>query len=390
MAIRFRKSVKLAPGIRMNLSGSGLSWTLGPRGASIGIGKRGTYLNSSVAGFSSRQALTSRTGAARAKAAVAGQLSTKVALTVAIADDGTITFTNSSGQSVSEHLISQAKKQQGDAIRALIQSKCDEINAQLATLGELHHDTPKPTETPTYQPSAFGEPPAAPRLKVPGFFEKLFKGAQIQAQNVRAKLLHEAAVRQWEEDRAAFDSKEKKKQELVSRATAGDPEAMELFFGEVLQDIVWPRETLVSFEVRDQGAQLCFDVDLPEVEHMPHKTASVPQRGYKLTVKEMSATAVQKLYAQHVHSIAFRLLGEAFAMLPTVQEATLSAFSQRKSKATGHEADEYILSVVATRQRWQEINFSDLPAIDVIQAFDRFELRRSMTKTGVFTPIQPF
>ncbi|MFD2883391.1 DUF4236 domain-containing protein [Pseudomonas lini] len=55
MPVRFRKSIKLAPGIRMNLSGSGVGWTLGPRGSSIGISKRGTRLNSSFMGFSSSQ-----------------------------------------------------------------------------------------------------------------------------------------------------------------------------------------------------------------------------------------------------------------------------------------------------------------------------------------------
>jgi len=50
MALRFRKSVKLAPGIRMNFSGGGVSWSLGPRGASIGIGKRGAYLNAGIPG----------------------------------------------------------------------------------------------------------------------------------------------------------------------------------------------------------------------------------------------------------------------------------------------------------------------------------------------------
>ena len=57
MGLRFRRSIKLAPGVRMNFSTSGVSWTLGPRGASIGIGKRGTFLNSGIpgTGFYSRE-----------------------------------------------------------------------------------------------------------------------------------------------------------------------------------------------------------------------------------------------------------------------------------------------------------------------------------------------
>lgn len=42
----------------MNLSGSGAGWTLGPRGATVGIGKRGAHLNTSFMGFSNRQKLS--------------------------------------------------------------------------------------------------------------------------------------------------------------------------------------------------------------------------------------------------------------------------------------------------------------------------------------------
>jgi hypothetical protein len=48
--MRFRKRVKVFPGFFLNLSGSGVSATIGGRGASINISKRGTYLNSSIPG----------------------------------------------------------------------------------------------------------------------------------------------------------------------------------------------------------------------------------------------------------------------------------------------------------------------------------------------------
>ena len=38
MGLRFRRSVKVAPGIRLNFSGSGVSTSIGPRGAKITIG----------------------------------------------------------------------------------------------------------------------------------------------------------------------------------------------------------------------------------------------------------------------------------------------------------------------------------------------------------------
>lgn len=41
MSFRFRKSVKIAPGVRLNLSKSGVSTSLGTRGATVNIGKKG-------------------------------------------------------------------------------------------------------------------------------------------------------------------------------------------------------------------------------------------------------------------------------------------------------------------------------------------------------------
>ena len=263
----------------------------------------------------------------------------------------------------------------------------------MTALGTLHLDTPKPNNVPSYQLKQCDvQRPAAPVPKVPGFFAKFFKSKveQIAQDNAQALSIYESDLRMWEAKKAEFESVERKKHELIAQALSGDPNAMEAFFGEALQDIAWPRETLVSFEIRDQGTQLAFDVDLPEVEDVPTKTATVPARGYKLSVKEMGATAVQKLYAAHVHSIGFRLIGEAFGMLPKVHAVTLSGYSQRKSKTTGHEADEYLYSVTALRSDWAQINFEELDAIDVIDAFIRFDLRRNMTKTGVFKPIEPF
>ena len=54
MGFRFRKSFKLMPGVKINLSKSGVSTTIGGRGASVNVSKRGTYVNTSLAGFSSR------------------------------------------------------------------------------------------------------------------------------------------------------------------------------------------------------------------------------------------------------------------------------------------------------------------------------------------------
>lgn len=48
--MKFRKRIRIAPGVVLNISKSGISTTIGPRGASVNIGKAGTYLNTGIPG----------------------------------------------------------------------------------------------------------------------------------------------------------------------------------------------------------------------------------------------------------------------------------------------------------------------------------------------------
>src|SRR6266545_4747259 len=50
MPFRFRKSIKILPGVKLNLSKSGISTSLGKRGASINIGKRGVRTTVGIPG----------------------------------------------------------------------------------------------------------------------------------------------------------------------------------------------------------------------------------------------------------------------------------------------------------------------------------------------------
>lgn len=50
MGLYFRKRVKILPGIHLNISKTGTSWSVGTRGASVNFGKKGTYLNTGIPG----------------------------------------------------------------------------------------------------------------------------------------------------------------------------------------------------------------------------------------------------------------------------------------------------------------------------------------------------
>lgn len=48
--MRFQKRIKLAPGVRLNLSHRGVSTTIGARGASVNVGRKGVYANTGLPG----------------------------------------------------------------------------------------------------------------------------------------------------------------------------------------------------------------------------------------------------------------------------------------------------------------------------------------------------
>ena len=50
MGLYFRKRIKILPGVHMNVSKSGTSWSIGPRGAKVNFGKRGTYVTTGIPG----------------------------------------------------------------------------------------------------------------------------------------------------------------------------------------------------------------------------------------------------------------------------------------------------------------------------------------------------
>ena len=68
-------------------------------------------------------------------------------------------------------------------------------------------------------------------------------------ENRNAREKHEADVLAWEQRKREHDEGQKTERELLDRLNAGDAKAMEEWFETVLQDIAWPQETLIAFEM---------------------------------------------------------------------------------------------------------------------------------------------
>ena len=116
---------------------------------------------------------------------------------------------------------------------------------------------------------------------------------------------------------AAKEEHEQAQAELAEAFTEDlqhDREFQERVLESELQQLDWPRETLIDFELEQtsSGLTLHIDVDFPDPESFPSREASFSKNQKRLLIKNKSTTQQRKEYAQHVHGALFRVIGVAF------------------------------------------------------------------------------
>ena len=308
-------------------------------------------------------------------------------------DDGAVEVLDENGDTLPPRLVRVLREQQGDTIDAWLQQQCDAINGELTAITDIHLQCPGPDQEPNFVAAKFADaPPREPVAKTPGFFKWFFPKVRrrIEAENDAARAAWEQEIRRWREGKSRFEREEQERLRLFQQARFGSTAEMSGFFQYRIEELTWPRETLIDYQIEHGGKMMFVDVDLPEIEDMPRSQASVPSRGLRLGIRTISDTQNRRNYARHIHGVLFRIIGESFASFPRMQHVVGSGYSQRINRATGVVADEYLVSVSVDRMSWNRIDFSALDRVDPVEALTRFDLRRRMTRTGIFTTIEPF
>jgi len=391
MSLRFRKTITLAPGLRLNLGARGASLSAGPRGASVTFGRNGLFGNVGLpgTGLSYRTRLDGPRGSA-ADPEEPEAPAELIPITATIGADGGLVLTDPDGAPLSADAREAALWRNRATLTDLLERRSKELNDWSDRLIRPHLNTPAPGSIA----AAFvSDPFELPRLEKPdpvdtGLFASWFGGRERAEARYQEELsAYRAAISEW---RAAEENHRVEQEAARSRHERwrnGDGAAAHERFETRLGAISWPRETLVSY--RTSGAELQADVDLPELEDMPPETAKAIKREMRVAMSVKGETERRLDYATHVHSIGFRIAGEAFAAMPGLGSVLISGFSQRQSRATGRVQEEYLYSVRIERSGWERIDFSRLDQIDPVEALTRFDLRQDMTRTGVFRPVLP-
>jgi hypothetical protein len=404
MAFRFQRRITLLPGLRLNLSKSGVGLSAGVRGASASIGSRGVYTHAGIPGTglsyrkkinpkAGRSATSGRRGQTAGPGPSPQPSASSTLLEVRVQESGDIEIRSADGVLLSDAETRFIRRNASSIIRKNLAEQAAAFNEDLLRLTQAHLEIPPPRVDFSYRPSVFREVyPTLPTPQPIPFWTRLWPPGRrrIEKENQMQDLMHQSAVRGWEERRVRFNAREGERARCWDRACAGDLAAMEAQLRDHFSAIPWPRQTEIDFDLGQNERTIAIDLDLASEAEMPTVEWTLPARLLKLTPKPLSEVKRRHMYRDYVHATALRVAGEVIRHLPTIDWVLLSGYTQGVDRATGRESDLYLYSLIVDRESWTAIDFDQLKRIDPVEALARFEHRREMSKTGLFKEIEPF
>ncbi|MCB9085235.1 MAG: DUF4236 domain-containing protein [Bdellovibrionaceae bacterium] len=418
MSFRFRRSVKIAPGLRLNVGKTGMSVSAGVRGARVTIGKRGVTKTLGIPGtgisYSTRTSSSSRGMRAEER------------------------------RIEKELRIASAEAELDQEQRAYEQFTKIHAFAPEATVKEEWH---KLLCERDFSPAIYGlESPSLKRLvsdhrkKFIYEFKKSYWTKAYLALLLTSTVLYfiyglalskgsiptivsavllvaftirgiQNFTKGWKQARSKADTdfqnfndeigqlesqhpeKEKIRIHDAKALIDGQPDyvekELESVFADIeasLADLDHPFETSISFEA-DKNGCVMVDLDLPEIEDVIITNSKKVLKSGKISEKNKTKKLMNEEYAHGVLGLGFYISQYIFNSSPSINEVVVSAYTQRISKKSGNIEDEYIYSVQFDKRRFEKLNLKN---IDPTESVKQFPIEMNLNRSFEFKPIEPF
>ncbi|WP_181350517.1 DUF4236 domain-containing protein [Thalassobacillus sp. CUG 92003] len=339
MGMRFRKSFKVAPGVRMNVGKKGVGTTIGGKGLRVNTSSRGVSVGSSVpgTGVSYNKQISSRTKRPQRT-----------------------NYERLQQQKAKEEKLEQAKQdvEKYEAHIDMLTSVHEEVNDPI--YWEDIRDSSPPFEIDNEGPNVLE---ARDKLKnyQPTWRDKLFNRTEARKEILSENIQHaknddDDLYREWENDVAQSNSVLDGDRTIWNKVvdTSNPFEDIE----ELGSHIKY------SFSPTDPSVKVELNIRNKEV--VPEKTLSLTKTG-KLSQRNMAKGKYFQLYQDYVCSCTLRIAREFFTLLP-LNETVIHVYDD----APADEAAEYgcILSVRINREEIEKTHFTNIDCSDTIETFE--------------------
>ena len=333
--MRFRKRINICKGVKLNVSKSGVSATVGGKGLSLNLGKGGVFLNTSLpgTGLYDRKKLIGadklpfgkkkEEKKAAGKKGAAKQEVALPAFSVEVEESGEVNVIN------------------------------DETGREITAASTLK----KIRATDEYKEE---------------FAEAMDKYRQsIEAENESFLNISRCTPplnTEWEE-----------LQEYAS------PVYMEETIEKWLSELDLPVEFELDFEYHEESQCMMVDLDLPEIEDIPDMKA-VEMADGSVKARQKSLKDVKGDYVKCVFGMAVFFAGNIFNISPYIEKVCVSGYTQRRNRM-GDLENQYVYSVLFGREKFEGVDFEKTEPVDFCMEFKN---RCNIASTGDMKEIEPY
>jgi hypothetical protein len=384
MAMRFRRTLKIMPGVRLNVSKGGLSVSTGVRGASVTLGKRGVYANAGLPGsglsYRTRIDKSPAKGTPRTtyremsqRAAVVGkEHHREAALSEVEAHEAHLTeFRNV--------LRSRDRETFDWHGRLHFDSNCAPAAFTMPVFAEAAekkalNEVSKLTQwrvvlAVSLAGAIFFDSPSSPVffiLAILGVMASLVglplahvrrgkaleaKRASFTADSQARSALHEAEQDIWQSYAALAPR-------LRGAVETGNPEALAELLEEELANETLPVPLVFDADF-DGLTQVTLDITLPDPEEIPREQLSMNTRN-AVSRKAMTQRDRREIFGTLACGLALRIAYESFRVLQPLEIITIRGNSEQIDPATGHLRTVTSLALTVTRSQLAALNLDDL------------------------------
>jgi len=417
MSLRFRRTIKIAPGIRLNVGKSGLSVSAGVRGARVTVGSRGVTGTVGLPG-SGLSYTTKLTGPSESRQRGQSKKAMRESLYLAKSSE------------VEREVNAYEKFRNLAAYSPPLTTPIEwekQLNPRNFSLGEYNLRIPtfddflsiKQREAFEQEARKWPFISASLLLLLSSIAAFLFvRNEKVlfaslsgvlslvgiifcirvsQSSKKLAIALAEEGMkevqRNVEQAKAQHNSTEERRISALKDLYSGDSRALELrleevvgTIGSILASAEHTVDINLGFEVYE-GKCIYIDLDLPEIEVVAKQTSKRVLKTGEVREKAKPQKVINQEYAEGVVGICFFVAAHVLNASPSLQEVVISGYTQRTDSKTGNAKDDYVYSVKFNRENFSKLNLVAIAALDGITNFPH---KIDLTKSFELRSIEPF
>ena len=436
MGFRFRKSVRICKGVKVNFSKSGASLTLGGRGNSINFSSRGISTTNGIpgTGISHRSQIISYQKSQSSLPGSGGRSGVAIpgSFQLRMNQDGRVEVLDNQGNPIYDQSVIRKIKITDSYKRAVqnlesqrqvkLVENYNNAKAENDRFIEIYKLSPQVDRQERYleilnslRPHVYQKK----QFEIPYPTEDTIRNQLVYeaSENVRGNILTvgklrkkyvetnlqsrlNSAISWWMQQKEAFDTEEANNeiaeterynvefnanrqymQELINGEDQAVSEGLEYW----ISSCELPVEINVDYEWHQNDHIMYLDVDLPEIEDIPEDEVVRLASGNLKEKKKTQATLKQE-YVNLVFGLAIFISANVFNVSPAIHDIVISGYTQRRNKA-GEVNDEYVYSIKFTRNIFENSALCNVNPQDFCM---RFENRSNVTSSMLMKKIEPY